>query len=313
MLQGVANGLAIGRETFRPGAALRALSADLLLARTTASMALRYVWCALAIVLLAPAADAANGARVETKLDAAYSATLLGIPIGHIAWTVELRDNRFDSSAAGKLVGLLRLFTSGEAEVGAHGSMAGGKPAPTGFMLKVIAGKWSDDVRIVFTGDKAKEYVLPAPPNAHSHLVPLTDAHRVGVLDPMTALLVYVPGNGAMGVPQACDRTVAVFDGHTRYNLHLGFKRFDQVKADQGYEGRVVVCSAKFIPVAGYDPKHFLVTYLASQRDIEIWLAPITGSRLLVPYRVSMPTPMGLGVLQATKFVSLPAPSLNAD
>ena len=114
-------------------------------------------------------------------------------------------------------------------------------------------------------------------------------------------------------MPEACDRNVAVFDGHTRYNLRLGFKRLDTVKSDQGYEGRVVVCSAKFSPVAGYDPKHFLVTYLASQRDIEIWLAPIDGSRLLVPYRVSMPTPMGLGILQANKFVSLPAQSLGTN
>jgi hypothetical protein len=28
-----------------------------------------------------------------------------------------------------------------------------------------------------------------------------------------------------------------------------------------------------------------------------------------VPYRVSIPTPIGLGVLQATQFVSMPQPS----
>jgi hypothetical protein len=67
------------------------------------------------------------------------------------------------------------------------------------------------------------------------------------------------------------------------------------------------VCSVKFFPVAGYDPKHFLVTYLAAQHDTEIWLAPLAGSRLLVPYRTSISTPMGLGVLQATKFVFAPS------
>ena len=65
-----------------------------------------------------------------------------------------------------------------------------------------------------------------------------------------------------------------------------------------------MVCSAKFLPVAGYDPKHFLVTYLAAQHETEIWLAPLTGTRLLVPYRASISTPMGVGVLEATKFVS---------
>jgi hypothetical protein len=267
---------------------------------------------AVALLLLLFGA-ASHRAAAQTKLDAAYNASLLGIPIGHISWTVELRDNRFDSSATGGITGLLRVFASGEGDVTAHGTLPGGKPTPADFALKLTAGKWSDDVRIVFSGNKAKETVPPVPSNATTNLVPLTDANRIGVFDPMTALLVHVPGNGPPAVPEACERTVAVFDGHTRYNLRLAFKRLDTVKTDQGYEGRVVVCSAKFFPVAGYDPKHFLVTYLASQHDIEIWLAPIAGSRLLVPYRVSMPTPMGLGILQATKFVSLPAQAPNTN
>jgi Protein of unknown function (DUF3108) len=266
-------------------------------------------WLLPAVAVLSLLFEAAwDHAAAQTKLDAAYNASLLGIPIGHISWTIELRDNRFDSSAAGGITGLLRIFASGEGDVTAHGTLSAGKPAPANFALKLVAGKWSDDVRIVFSGNKAREYV-PPPPNLSKNLVPLTDANRIGVLDPMTALLVHVPGTGPAAVPEACERTVAVFDGHTRYNLRLAFKRLETVKTDQGYEGRVVVCSAKFFPVAGYNPKHFLVTYLASQRDIEIWLAPIADSRLLVPYRVSMPTPMGLGILQATKFVSLPAQS----
>ena len=271
-------------------------------------------WPRLAVILLALLSEAPSDRAVaQIKLDAAYSAWLLGIPIGHISWTVELRDNHFDSSATGGITGLLRMFASGEGDVTAHGTLLGGKPTPADFALKLVAGKWSDDVRIVFQGNKAREYVPQAPLNSSTNLVPLTDANRIGVFDPMTALLAYVPGTGPAIVPEACERTVAVFDGHTRYNLRLAFKRLDTVKSDQGYEGGVVVCSAKFSPVAGYDPKHFLVTYLASQRDIEIWLAPIADSRLLVPYRVSMPTPMGLGILQATKFVSLPAPPSSTN
>jgi hypothetical protein len=41
-------------------------------------------------------------------------------------------------------------------------------------------------------------------------------------------------------------------------------------------------------------------------RDIELWLAPIAGTRLMVPYRAVIPTPVGQGVLQATQFVTIP-------
>ncbi len=44
-------------------------------------------------------------------------------------------------------------------------------------------------------------------------------------------------------------------------------------------------------------------------RDMEMWLAPIAGTRVMVPYRASVPTPIGLGVLQATQFMSMPQPS----
>jgi len=151
---------------------------------------------------------------------------------------------------------------------------------------------------------------MPAP---GANQVPITDANRTGVLDPMTALLVHIPGAGKTTVPEACERTIPIFDGHTRYNLRLSFKRVDTVSTAGVYQGPVVVCDVKFFPVAGYDPKHFLITYLASRRDIEIWLAPIAGSRLMVPYRMSMPTPMGLGILQATKFESVPAKSQTTN
>ena len=70
------------------------------------------------------------------------------------------------------------------------------------------------------------------------------------------------------------------------------------------------ICCVEFIPLAGYDPNRFMVTYLSAQRDMEVWLAPLAGTRLLLPYRVSLLTPLGLGVLQATKFEALPAHSL---
>jgi hypothetical protein len=45
---------------------------------------------------------------------------------------------------------------------------------------------------------------------------------------------------------------------------------------------------------------------LIKQHDIEAWLAPIAGTRVLVPYRVQGPTPIGRVVLEATQFVSTP-------
>ena len=88
-----------------------------------------------------------------------------------------------------------------------------------------------------------------------------------------------------------------------RYNLDLD-RRIDTVKIDGGYEGPVVVCAVTFSPIAGYDPERFGIKYLSEQRGIEISLAPIAGTRVVVPFRISVPTPLGTGVLQATRFVA---------
>jgi hypothetical protein len=266
----------------------------------------------LAIVLCALLADAGLSLAVaQAKLDATYRATLLGLPIGEISWTVELGRNRYSATASGELAGLLRIFSDGHGSVSAEGTMPGGRPAASNFALKVIAGRWTDELRIVFRGGKAQEYLATPPPKPDPNQVPLTDANRTGVLDPMTALLIAIPGSGETAVPEACDRTVAIFDGHTRYNLQLAFKRIETVKTPAGYQGPAMVCSVKFFPVAGYDPKHYLVTYLAAQPDMEVWLAPFAGNRLMVPYRLSVPTPFGRGILQAIKFETLAAGSLT--
>lgn len=259
------------------------------------------------VLILIVASAGSRSVYARGKLDAYYTATLLGLPIGHISWTVELDDSRFSSVAAGSIAGFLRLFLDAQGSVTAEGRLSNGKPVASKFQLKLLAGKWSDEIGIVFSGNRAKETVLPTAASPSADYVPIKDVDRIGATDPMTALLVHVGGSGATTVPQACERTVAIFDGHTRYNLHLAFERFSMAHPDEGYQGQVVVCSAKFLPIAGYDPKHFLVTHFAAQRETEIWLAPLGGTRILVPFRASISTPMGIGVLEATKFAFIPS------
>jgi hypothetical protein len=123
----------------------------------------------LAMVLVSLLLDAALGlAGAQTKLDAAYTATLWGLPVGHISWTVELGDNRFKAAARGAITGLLRIVADGRGDVAVHGAMSEGKPVPSLFSLNLIAGKWSDDVRIVFSGGKAQEHVAAAAVKAEA-------------------------------------------------------------------------------------------------------------------------------------------------
>ena len=85
-----------------------------------------------------------------------------------------------------------------------------------------------------------------------------------------------------------------------RYDLKLDFKRMETVKAEKGYHGPAVVCAIYFTPVAGYIPDRPVIKYLAAQRNIEIAFVPIAGTRILVPFRMMIPTPLGTAMLEAT-------------
>jgi len=146
----------------------------------------------------------------------------------------------------------------------------------------------------------------PTPP--HPERIPITEAHRRGVIDPMTASLLRVPGTGEVVSPEACNRTSAIFDGRLRYDLSVAFKRMETVKAEKGYEGPAVVCAVYFTPVAGYIPGRAAIKYLARQRDMEVAMVPIAGTRILVPFRITIPTPLGNAVLQAIQFDTAPQP-----
>src|SRR5947207_3050590 len=107
----------------------------------------------------------------------------------------------------------------------------------------------ADEVRMALVAGNVKEYVVEPPPTPNPDRVPLTDAHRRGVTDPMTASLIRVPGSGDLIHSEACQHATSIFDGRMRYDLTFAFKRIEMVKADKGYQGPAVVCAAYFAPV----------------------------------------------------------------
>ena len=182
----------------------------------------------------------------------------------------------------------------------------GGTRYPRSTLRTLPGVRKSNSIRITINNGTVKDFKVDPPLDSDPERVPITEASQRGVLDPMTASLVRMAGSGSLLAPEACQRTLEIFDGRLRYDVQFAFKRMDKVKASKGYAGPVVVCAAYFSPVAGYVPSRASIKYLSNQRDMEVWLAPIAGTRVLVPYRAQGPTPIGQAVLEASEFVSVP-------
>jgi hypothetical protein len=253
--------------------------------------------------------DARHSAAAQGRLDADYIATVSGVPVGHGSWVVEIADNAYTAAASGATAGLLKVFSGARGTGAARGTVLGGRPVPTSYSATVIDSRHIDEVRMVLSNGNVIDYtaepaLIPMPGR-----IPVSEADRRGVVDPMTSALTHVDGTGDPVGPGACNRKVSVFDGRVRYDLQSEFKRVESVMAEKGYQGAAAVCALYFRPISGYVPDRAAIKYLIALRDAEVWLVPIAGTRVLVPFRFAMPTPLGLGVLQARQFVSVAQPA----
>jgi hypothetical protein len=254
----------------------------------------------------------ADPAAAQLRLDARYAAKLAGITIGTGAWIVDISEDQFTAAATGRATGLLRSISSGEGSTAVRGRITKAwQLVPSSYAATITTDKKTEELKISLQNGAIREVSIePAPPE-NPNRVPVTEAHKRNVSDPMTASLVRVGPNDEPVSEAACRNTASVFDGRMRYDLQLHYLRIENVKAEKGgYVGPAVVCRVQFVPVAGHVPTRAAIKYLAARTDMEAWFAPIAGTRILAPFKVVIPTPLGTGTLEAVQFMVSGSPKL---
>jgi hypothetical protein len=245
-----------------------------------------------------------GSAYAQSTLTARYRLLLAGIEIGAGDWSVDIDKDRYMANSSGQLLGMWRVLLGPDISATTHGTASPGHLAPTSYVANFSSDATIDDVRMMLRDGIVSEVEAKPPIPASPDRVPVTAANLRGAIDPLTAGLVLVAGAGDVLAPAACQRTLPIFDGTHRFDVALSFKRMDRIKAETGYQGPSVVCGMSYRPVAGYNTDAFRVNFLLKARDMELWLAPIAGTRLLAMFRIALPTALGIAVLEATRFES---------
>jgi hypothetical protein len=268
----------------------------------------------LAIALIAGQAHAQLGAQTATQagFEATYTIAVARIPIGSATMTGSIGTDEYVISMSGRTSGLARVVASGEGSMTATGAVGTGKFLPLRYTSKSTADDDTLAVTMTFKDGNVSELEASDPPPGEDRVV-LTTEHRRQVLDPLSALLIPA-GDGGVS-EAACRRVLPVFDGRRRYDLSLSFKRIEQVKASRGYAGPAAVCSVAFQPIAGHRRSSPLLTFLTDGRDVEMVLAPLGGTRVLAPFRITATYMLGNVVMQATRFeaTATPAPTRTSQ
>ena len=272
---------------------LRLSASTLIITALTAFMAIAYA--------------GSGTAFAEVKFNASYTLSMTGITIGKVTWTANIEDDHYTIKATGYAGGLLSVLVSGEGNAASHGDIKDGHFLPTLFEARYLDDKEKVELKMTIDGGNVKEIMAAAPPTFSPDRVPITDAHRVGISDPLSALMIPSTATNGGLTPEICNRTLQIFDGSHRFSIALSFKRMDNAKAGNGFSGPVVVCGAVLHPIAGYRPNSRIVKYVAGRQDMEIWFAPVKGTGVVAPFRILIPTLVGTMAFHADQFETMTA------
>ena len=239
-------------------------------------------------------------AQADT-LHARYSVTFVGLHIGEASATGMINPGGYKIDLSAKLVGLAAAVSSIRMALVSSGAIHHGALAPAAYATTAANSRETRTVRMALNGGSVKAVDIMPPFEDKEGRVPVTEAQKRNILDPMSALIMSVPSGEPLVGPAACNRTIPIYDGFVRFDVTLSYVGTRDV-ATKGYTGPVTVCSARYTPISGHRADSQSTKFMAENRNIEAWLAPVERPHVVVPFHVSMMTMNGTAVIDATEF-----------
>jgi hypothetical protein len=242
-----------------------------------------------------------------TTLKATYAISIAGITVGRAEAESRFSGNGYAAAIVGSTSGVSRLVSDASARLTGNGHILGSEVRPATYEMATVENGFSTHVTMALRqGTVTSVVALPELAEAADR-IPVTAAHKTDVVDPLSAFLVPLDRPGTPSGHRACNRTVKVFDGWTRYDVQLSYK---ETKAIDGgadtYSGIIIVCGARYVPVAGHRSTRKAVQEMANNKRLEVWLAPVAGVPVLVPFRILIGTNIGDLIIYATRFATNP-------
>jgi hypothetical protein len=239
---------------------------------------------------------AASAATVKAD----YSIWLSGLPLGNANLATTVDGSRYRMQLDVRLTGLAGLLTGGSGNATAAGTVGAGQPIPASFNITSRSSSAERTVRMGLSGGSVQALKVEPPLEDRPDRVPVREGHKRGIVDPVSGLLMPMISRNATD-PANCNRTIPVFDGGARFDIVLRYAETKQVDKP-GYKGPVIVCNARYVPVAGHRAERTATRFMENNRDMNVWLAPVEAARLLLPLRIEVRTQAGMSLIEASNW-----------
>lgn len=260
---------------------------------------------ALVVVALVAAAPEPAAAPSHARLAAVYAIKFAGIKLGEFEVWSNVNEESYSLRGKGQLKFITGRLFEIEGGTTSAGAVTKNGPKPAKFAFNFKTKKRRGELAMMFENN-AVSYVMAKPPfSKSSKVVPVTEEHVKGVLDPLSAIFFTAKTSNRNEDGSVCPGRIPVFDGKQRFDLLLSHKKTIQVKKKRrkkGYGGPAVVCKIKYVPIAGYKPDNSGIQFMATTDDIEVWLIEVPQNGMFIPYHVTVPTPFGTASATSTAF-----------
>ncbi len=253
----------------------------------------------VALPMLAGALLATPAEAGKSSVGGLYSISVAGFKVGRGTLSLVMQGSAYSAKVSLEPAGIGTLFTTGKGGAEASGWLVGSRVVPSKYRMASHAANLDFYVNLLQGSGNIRSMEVAPKFKPNPERIQVTKRHTNNAIDPLSAALMPV-GRAQDGLgPKACDRKLPVFDGWTRFDIRLSYQETKEVSG-RGYDGPVVVCKARWVPVAGHRPSKESVQYMA-QADMEVWVAPMGRDNVLIPYRISIDTKNGRLVVEASR------------
>jgi hypothetical protein len=246
---------------------------------------------------------AENALSSASRITAVYRVDLGGFNLGNFNLTTVFRGDDYEMRGEARFSILQGILYQWNGTTASAGRVTSAGPEPAMYALSFSeGGSKSEQLRMTFGAGAVTDVQIVPYKGPNPRDIPVTKSQLEGVVDPMSGAFLTAHSANPNGDLNVCNQTLPVFDGRQRFDLVLTPKRAVNVQrsATSGYTGPAVICRVKFIPIAGYQPDNPGIKLMTETNEIEVWLIPVRGTYMYVPYRIVLPTPVGYGTAVIT-------------
>lgn len=219
-----------------------------------------------------------------------YVVTLRGVNIAQISVDFQNNGQSYAVDIDGLVSGLASLVASGTADLTSKGSVNSDGLLAEQFNLSTAANNEVFTVQYKAKGGSVASFQITPPLTDNVNRIPVKPSHRMDVNDPIAAFLI----KASPLTPDICNRDMQIFTGIERYDLKMSFAENQTATSQRtGYQGPVVLCKLRYIPVSGHFSDSASTTYMKNNQRFLVWFAPMKDTGYAIPYRVLVGTAFG--------------------